>query len=288
MRFKEFILEGKSRSTAIESKEKLIEMLRTHCMQAMKEETPYIVRGVESYTKYKLQQPSKSSRVSANTSNEYTTWMDNNPTWQNYPKRSQSLICTTIGNFDYTLDYGEVHLVIPFDNAKIAVCSAYDLWYSFPLIHKEIGYSASADTMNDQIRSLLNNAMELKYPDSGDESDAAVDKLLPRKNTSYESLLKAFDVITDFLRLKTTNKVLKNSYPTVSSGKQTFAEFMTDLLDPKKNDFKLVPYKSLKSLADEHHEVWTTSDCVLIRLEHETLAGANHEYSQIRKEVLDD
>ena len=288
MRFKEFILEGKSRSTEIKSKEQLIEILRTNCMQAMKEEKPYIVRGVESYTKYKLQQPSKSTRVSANTSNEYTTWMDNSPSWQNYPKRSQSLICTTIGNFDYTLDYGEVHLVIPFDNAKIAVCSANDLWYSFPLIHKEIGYGASADTLNDQIRGLLYNAMELEHSGNGDAADEAVLKILPSKNASYETLLKAFEVITIYLRDDRAHKVLKNSYPNVSSGKQTFAEFMTDLLDPKKNGFKLVTYKGLKNLADDHHEVWTSSDCVLIRLEHETLAGANHEYSQIRKEVLDD
>jgi hypothetical protein len=68
----------------------------------------------------------KSERKSQNTSNWYTLIIDNNPKYKNYPKRSQSLICTNkIGT---ARRYGPPMAVIPFNDAKIGIVNAPDIW----------------------------------------------------------------------------------------------------------------------------------------------------------------
>jgi hypothetical protein len=68
----------------------------------------------------------KSERKSQNTSNWYTLIIDNNPEYKNYPKRSQSLICTNkIGT---ARRYGPPMAVIPFNDAKIGIVNDPDIW----------------------------------------------------------------------------------------------------------------------------------------------------------------
>jgi len=72
-------------------------------------------------------------RKSANTYNYYTLWMDNDPAWASFPKRSRSLICSTSLNIasSYKGQGGKPMVVIPVENCTIGVCSAADLWESF-------------------------------------------------------------------------------------------------------------------------------------------------------------
>lgn len=76
------------------------------------------------------------NRVSANTENYYTWWLDNNPTWKGYPKRSKSLICSTDRN--YAAYFGYLYLIIPSDKANIGICSKFDLWESFNYIKRNL------------------------------------------------------------------------------------------------------------------------------------------------------
>jgi hypothetical protein len=68
----------------------------------------------------------KSERKSQNTSNWYTLIIDNSPKYKNYPKRSQSLICTN--KITTTGPFGSPMAIIPFNNAKIGVVNAPDIW----------------------------------------------------------------------------------------------------------------------------------------------------------------
>jgi hypothetical protein len=68
----------------------------------------------------------KSERKSQSMSNWYTLIIDNSPEYKNYPKRSQSLICTNkIGT---AKDFGALMAVIPFNDAKIGIVNAPDIW----------------------------------------------------------------------------------------------------------------------------------------------------------------
>jgi hypothetical protein len=68
----------------------------------------------------------KSERKSQSMGNWYTLIIDNSPKYKNYPKRSQSLICTN--NIGAAEGYGTPMAVIPFNGAKIGVVNAPDIW----------------------------------------------------------------------------------------------------------------------------------------------------------------
>lgn len=70
----------------------------------------------------------QSERSSQNTRNWYTLILDNHPAYKDFPKRSQSIICTT--KYSTAQSYGRDNAmaVIPFDSAKIGWVNAPDIW----------------------------------------------------------------------------------------------------------------------------------------------------------------
>lgn len=76
-------------------------------------------------------------RVSANTSNEFTLMVDNVlSSWKNYPKRSESFICST-SQFQAEA-FGDLHLLFPLGNANVGICSENDMWSSMTRLSKLI------------------------------------------------------------------------------------------------------------------------------------------------------
>lgn len=72
----------------------------------------------------------QSKRSSENTKNWYTTILDNHPAYSDYPKRSESLICTTRWNSarGYAGSDANIIALIPFDTAKIGWVGKGDIW----------------------------------------------------------------------------------------------------------------------------------------------------------------
>jgi hypothetical protein len=68
----------------------------------------------------------KSERKSQNTSNWYTLIIDNSPKYKDFPKRSQSLICSS--NIEIAKAFGPPMAIIPFNSAKIGVVNTPDMW----------------------------------------------------------------------------------------------------------------------------------------------------------------
>jgi hypothetical protein len=69
----------------------------------------------------------RSERKSATTSNWYTLIIDNHPRYKEYPKRSQSLICTN--DIEIAEFFGSLMAIIPFNSAKIGIVNNRDIWY---------------------------------------------------------------------------------------------------------------------------------------------------------------
>jgi len=66
-------------------------------------------------------------RRSANTLNFYTLWMDNYGTFKDYPKRGQSIICST--DYMKAVSYGKnQYIVLPQDGSKIGVVKSEDIF----------------------------------------------------------------------------------------------------------------------------------------------------------------
>ena len=88
-------------------------------------------------------QPSTGKRRSENTYNFYTLFIDENPEWAEYPKRSNSFICST--SIDRAQAYGRLRgkrtcLILPKNGSKIGVVPANDIWNveEVPFLHREL------------------------------------------------------------------------------------------------------------------------------------------------------
>jgi hypothetical protein len=94
----------------------------------------------------------KSERKSAAMSNWYTLIIDNHPRYKNYPKRSQSLICAN--NIETAKEYGPPMAIIPFNDAKIGVVNAPDIWDKSIVMGNERTGLVSANSYFNMLRKF--------------------------------------------------------------------------------------------------------------------------------------
>jgi hypothetical protein len=177
--------------------------------------------------------PKLKIRKSRNTKNYYTLLFDNLPSWSAYPKRSQSLICTTSTEGAYI--YGTPFLVLPFNGAKFGVCPDKDIWYCFK---------------NIEINSL--NIFTKAISDCG-IADKNFNNLIyelrmcGEYNASYKFDKMGMHIIADAMKNNKTN--------------QELIDKLNFLFDPKRNGFELA---NIKSIPDYGCEIWTDSESYLI------------------------
>ena len=151
----EVYVKPKHRSTPINNGEckllvnQLSKTLKINMLNAI-DSYASIYRGMNNISTYLIVDPKNFERVSANTSNYYTTLMDNFSEWNAYPKRAKSLICST--DSETAEQYGGfVYYVFPLElNSKFGKCSKSDIWYSF----RQSGIY-SLDDFNDAIKNKI-------------------------------------------------------------------------------------------------------------------------------------
>lgn len=129
--FKQFLFEGTALNRTKEiSAEEAISLMKQHCMVAIKAGSA-LYRGGPNRPIMLGDTAIGPDRVSANTLNYYTLFIDNSPAWKAFPKRSRSFIGSASIHEAYDSGNGDKHLMIPFDDVKIGVCPENDLWASF-------------------------------------------------------------------------------------------------------------------------------------------------------------
>ena len=240
MRLKSFLLQ-EGRSEAM-SHEETIDIISKHCQKALKG-TP-VYRGINISRSYMFVDPKKAEpRVSANTTNYYTYINDNSPYWKQYPKRSQSIICTT--SQTQPINYGYTYRVFPYDGAKIGVCPKRDYWFSF---YQALGDDYMLDEFNDHLVDMMNRSNVYGFNDD-----------------SYKKIVDGFKTFDMFMK-DDPNKltILKSRYNILSGydpDKITFLEHIQKLLSPKKNKFQL---KKIGDKLPDNKEVWTDSKSMLV------------------------
>jgi len=83
-------------------------------------------RDSKSGVQYNVLKPLK-DRKSKNTTNTYTLWLNNHPTWEQYPNRN--VICSLSSHV--AGKYGTTYIILPKNGTKIGVCPERDFWLSF-------------------------------------------------------------------------------------------------------------------------------------------------------------
>src|SRR5574343_264616 len=241
MRLEAFLL-NESRSKAI-SQDDMIKLISTKYSDSFEAAKNGILmyRGLRTSSSLTLlvkPSTSETDRRSANTSNHYTLLMDNLPCWKDYPKRSKSLICTT--SIGTATGYGRVFVVLPANEAKIAVCPTYEIWRSFiPKIRRMDDFNDLFMRLGIDDTSWNGFVSDVKYQ---------IDKALKKNDYNVLTLLE----ITGFFE----DDVIKIR-------EMGLINFLNEYLDPKKYNFKLEKMSSNISIP-KRREIWTDSDCILI------------------------
>jgi len=224
-------------------------------------------REAEKYIYYLIDpKKSKEKRRSRNTSNYYTLIMDNSPSWKEYPKRSESVICSI--NASCGKNSPHIFRVFPKNGSKIGVCNDSDLWKSF----RNLSYALSMNEINDVLNGLANIGMNTKKPSGRRkllkkyDKDLSIlkkafkefDKWYLSKKYKFEELVKEFNILWDGdWLIKTFERIL------IGYNGDLY-KHMVDKLDPGNNNFNLISTSNLK-IGGGNKEAWTDGECLMVR-----------------------
>jgi len=253
MKFYNYINEGRSQKI---EQSKALEIIRKNCNQILsnyKKTGRYIYRGLENDTYTLYIDPKKSIRKSANTKNYYTLLIDHIwKEWSDYPKRSQSIICTN--NLVTAEGFGSPYIIFPYNNSKIGICPSEDLWISFNNV-------LNSQTLEDFVFVILGllDGLNIKYGNI---------------DTNPKDLEMALNEMGNLMRndekkLKTVDDIwTKEGFGFGIEGfveqNKNFADYLGELFDPDKNRFRLTDTK--QGIQGNGNELWTDGECIMINI----------------------
>lgn len=205
-----------------------------------------IYRGVEDKKNFSAMvvDPTKAIRVAANTSN-YTNMLVSSvlPSWKGWPPRNQALICTV--RVSIAQSYGGYHssgphVVLPFGDPVIGVCSNSDFWESF-------SDGIYPPELNDFIERLSAYTLQRKINTSTPEALAADLKQMGEISKSEPYILEYFSL---------WERNILNA--------PSLLEKLDAILDPKASGFKMVNLSQLNG-AGANNEVWVSAPSLMVR-----------------------
>lgn len=235
-------------------------------------------------TAYAYSDPrSASPRPSRNTES-FTMWlMENMDEWQKYPRRSQSLICSTTSS--YARSYGRTFVVIPYDTARVGVCATSDFFHT---ITDNLGadvpeYNSLISTFIEQTIYLMRSFgkdKNINAPTFGIGSYSYGSHKKPPTKEHFFSLLKSFDrfylkhpELIGSLSVKSyysTNTKIEKMIIDGLSRKMPLVDILGQKLTPEENGFELYNMQNFDLLKIAHstgsygNEVWTDGPALFV------------------------
>lgn len=228
-----------------------------------------VYRGVNRKGDIAIVRPSSHERVSRNTENYYTLIIDD--TWDNFPKRNKSLICSTTSS--RAKEYDEVYRIIPLDgNALFGVAPKSDMWISFedgisylnevftdifPHIN---GYYHGLSGQLNELNSFLEEAFGLE-PEETLES-------LKDKLTVHDLVNNNLSILIDEDGEEDETNPTIRHLESISDNGSLFHLFEKVLSPNLNKGFKSVKYSYTNKFDFSYEkEIWTESDCLMINEE---------------------
>jgi len=260
MRLNSYIIkEGRGKSV---QEEHAVDFIKNHCKKALKvflDTDKVIYRGMDFRDSYYHIDPKTGTRISANTSNEYTLIMDNDPRWKEYPKRSKSLICTT--STRKTNAYGNTYMVFAKDGSRYGVCPTEDLWQSFSTFK-----GMSMASVNNYLRDLGEETGVVEFDDMAMDGDATYFEVVTNINKIGDYLDNIATTHTDsnydIIGGLMDNDIFRRWY---KSGKEPFTKWFLDMYDPERNDFYVTDnVNKIFTTGVKNKEVWTDGESILV------------------------
>ena len=254
MRLTSFVIsEGRGREV---SQDQAIQTIKTKCKKALSlylKDGDTLLRGLNGGKDFMHVAPKTSMpRESAYTDNYYTLILDNDPRWKSFPKRSQSIVCST--DFYKAKVYGTSYRVFSYDGSRYGVCPKDDIWYSF----KET-FGMPLGTVNGEL-NMLGELCDVDIGDTKTYSDLV--KYLNEIDKKIVEILKQTETeyYDDDMEALNDNDLFKKWNSNIS-----FTKWFLDQFDPQKNDFYVTTdISKVFSTGVKSKEVWTDGESVLI------------------------
>lgn len=234
----------------------------------------------------------KAGRKSANTSNEFTTLVDNFlPSWKDYPKRSNSFICST--DMSYAAGFGYLHMVLPVGITKIGVCPENDMWSSFNFDQDNSDAIPFVNHLLHNIAAILNDETGKEYNFQSNNLESELEKIINDvdeaiKDKSIDKIISNIDYVDDAddddnndyrnNLTRTTVEILE-----MAKSKKSLVKALDDFLNTETNGFKLLTPEKIFKDVNHNHEVWFSTPAIFILPLHNEPLEFLNKLKQFRK-----
>lgn len=262
---KSLISEQKNRSVKLNASSQVMsKLINSKCKTSKNLFADGLVfyRGINLNANFYNIDPSKTIRIPNQQSRLAHFLLDLLPSWENWPKRSRSVIFTN--NKDQASEYGNLYIVLPTDGAEIAICPKMDFWDSFSYVKKRI----RVDGIPDFNVFFSSNFFPVVY---------GIEIKNINNSNQIKNIFKNLDVnvkSTDDVRNKIIKKInfIPPNYTLLLKDMERenfdgdLIKYFDGLLNPQRNGFELVKIESMnaKFLYGKYKEMFTESKCVLV------------------------
>lgn len=258
MKFESFLLtEGRIKQSTFEDAQKLLTGKHSDAYKTwLKNKGRYIFRGTGTLDTSYAYGNAKGSRPrrSANTTNHSTLWFSNHPSWNKFPRRDESFICSTDpGKAEGYGTYagGALYHVFPENGTDIGVCPDRDIFDSFDSKDTQ----ANVYYINQFIVAAIENSRKILGASVSDN-----DVNWKYMKYTFDSIKMAYDT-SEFDEKMDYRNSLIDQYFSPEQFDGDIESLLADVYDPKKNKFKIVksgqPIERLK-------EVWMGGNCLFV------------------------
>lgn len=221
-----------------------------------------IYRGSPNPNPIVYTDPTGVERVSRNTSNELTLLVSHIlPSWQSWPKRSRSLICSeeyrTAGSYSKG---GGPYIVLPLGDPMIAVVPGEDFWDSFDMFPPDFNHNFGE--FFKTFRLIAEEAgLNVKLPAAISTPEDMVHVL-----KTYDAVFSKYPQILEKMKDELSSvRMYRIGVMTKLLATGNSIEALDAYFNPKANNFAISPYSDYRNHLN--YEVWFSGPAVLIRKE---------------------
>lgn len=258
------------------SRENAMKFIKQHCTKnvEMIEQDRPLWRGFgDAFDDYALLDYSTSVRASQNMANINTLLFDNNPKNKQFPKRSESIICTS--SHERGASYGNyrkdsIYALIPYNGVDVACVNQEDIWDTeihgsrFNLMNEEgYAYANYGATIKKSLARIFKDCGVRLNPDfdkdinefSKELKRAAIEL---RKNEhlidSYRDVFKEQDCINWFCRIIVIEK----------SNNDAVNKMIEEMMIPMTGSFLGFSIQKSGIIDHDNSECWFSGPCIAI------------------------
>lgn len=233
----------------------LIQKIKTNCSEALEQAISgtRIHYATSSNVEMALLRPT----ASTSPDDDYdllNDLLDNAPEWSKFPKRSNSIICSTASEAASSED--TVYVVLPVNGAKIGVCSDDHYYTSFNRLEKRYGVK-DAGEFEKRFKALVESVNNFVHEQNPSEWNIEGIRQICGMFDNIQKTVKGVHEFETYYNTTTDDNI---SRWTKNYSGSLFKDVM-DAIDPELNGFKCV---KVSEKLEKDKEVWFTNECYLV------------------------